>query len=274
MAWSKIKTIIIVILLILNLFLLCLVSFLQIRSARYEASALTETIAILARNGIQTEKGVLPSTLARASCSLTRDTEREAQVASLLLGDDTAFSSSGGLHLYTSEAGSANFRSNGEFSVTLSLSSAGYDSYRDHAEHLLQTLGVESWYLTQTGNTVTATQCLDGMPVFSSTGIVFSYQEDGTLATILGRIFLGKIAADSELPDAISVSTALLAFLDYAVENGDVCRSIDGMVPGYLIAALSDPIRLTPVWVITTDTADYYLDPATGEVTRLTQAAA
>ena len=77
--------------------------------------------------------------------------------------------------------------------------------------------------------------------------------------------------ADAAAGDNLPVSTALMRFLSAVTESGDVCRSITTMTAGYLHStSFTDPVRLSPVWFITTDTASYYLDAATGDLTRLT----
>ena len=68
----------------------------------------------------------------------------------------------------------------------------------------------------------------------------------------------------------ITVSTALISFLNGVSALGDVCNRIDAIEPGYITAAsLSGPTALTPVWRVTTDTGAYQLDTVTGAVTRV-----
>ena len=68
----------------------------------------------------------------------------------------------------------------------------------------------------------------------------------------------------------ISVSTALVSFLNGVSALGDVCSRMDAIQPGYAVTpALSGSMTLTPVWRVTTDTGAYKLDTVTGQVARL-----
>lgn len=86
MSWSKLKTIIILILLILNLFLFSLVAFLQVQSARYEASALSQALEVLTQSGISIDASALPESMDLPTLSVARDTVREQEVAEQLAG--------------------------------------------------------------------------------------------------------------------------------------------------------------------------------------------
>lgn len=277
MSWSKLKTIIILILLLLNLFLLVLVGANRLRAARYDAAALSGAASVLELNGIQVDRGSLPSAMELSAVIAARDTRREAALADALLGDGVrADDPAGGLYVYRSPVGSATFRSNGEFSVTFTdpLPVPQGSDRPSQARSLLS--GLELWQIDERGDTLTAVQQLDGSPVFptaSSTGqptagILFLYDGQGRLTQISGRLCLGDTAPDPEAQEPITVPTALIAFYNFIVDNGDVCQSIEQMQPVYRTVTMTDPVHLSPAWRITTDTGEYFLDAATGEVTR------
>lgn len=271
MAWSKIKTIIIVILLLLNLFLLVLVVGQQMRSARYEADTLRQTVEALYSNGagISVDEDLLPRSMDLAALSVPRDEAAEAKVAAALLTGDIIANSTGGLSVYSSVSGNVSFRSNGDFSATLSLPASGYSSPEDHAAGLLEQLGVQTWSLSADGERVTAVQAVNGAPAVNAR-LTLTYSGE-SLVSMEGKLLLGAAGPEPEQGESITVPTALVSFLDYVVENGDICSSISRMTAGYLTAAsLSSPIRLTPCWLIDTDVASYCVDAVTGDVTRLT----
>ena len=111
MSWSKLKTIIIYILLLLNLFLLGLVGMNRLRARRYQTAALTEAAAVLARNNIQVQWEQLPREMKLPAVTLTRDLQKEEQLVRLFLGEDVAVSASGGgLYIYEGTEGTASFR--------------------------------------------------------------------------------------------------------------------------------------------------------------------
>lgn len=277
MSWSKLKTIIILILLLLNLFLLVLVGSNRLRTARYDAAALSGAASVLELNGIQVDRGSLPAAMELSPVIAARDTRREAALAAALLGSDVRTDDpAGGLYVYHSSSGSATFRSNGEFIATFSdpVPVPGGSDRAAQARSLLS--GLELWQVSESGDTLTAVQQLDGAPVFptaSSTGqptagILFLYDEQDRLTQISGRLCLGDITADPEAQEPITVPTALIAFFNFIVDSGDVCQRIDRVQPVYRTVAMTDPVRLSPAWRITTDTGEYFLDAATGEVTR------
>ena len=55
------------------------------------------------------------------------------------------------------------------------------------------------------------------------------------------------------------------------LERGDVCSAVESMEPGYrLTQSFSSVVRLEPVWLVSTNAADYYMNAVTGQISRLT----
>lgn len=267
MAWSKLKNIIILILLLFNLFLLVLIAGQQMRTARYEADTLSQTVEALALNGIAVGEDALPGNMTLAPLTVLHDSTTEPSVARILLDNEDIISArSGALNIYSSVSGNLNFRSSGEFSATLSAPWTGFDSMEGHTAALLEQLSLSVWSTTVSLSdyTVTAIPSLDGAPIFNAP-VILTYNESVLLS--MAGYLPGQAAPDSG-QTAITVPTALIAVLEYVLEHGTVCRSIDRMTPGYTAAAsLSDSVRLTPCWLVETDTANYYVDALTGAVT-------
>lgn len=270
MSWSKLKTIIIYILLLLNLFLLALVGMNRLRARHYQTTALIEAAAVLARNNIQVQWEQLPREMTLPAVTLTRDLEKEEQLVRAFLGEDVAASASGGgLYVYAGRtvAGTASFRGNGEFSVACGEPI----SQGATPQELMGQLGLHTGRVREEEGLSTAEQSLNGVPVYSAgssaqgpAGMTLTYDDAGRLCAATGRLYLGKPAAEQE--EAASVSTALMAFLNFVVENGDVCGEITDMAPVY--RAGGDPVRLTTAWLIRTDTGGYFVDAVSTEVSR------
>jgi hypothetical protein len=75
-------------------------------------------------------------------------------------------------------------------------------------------------------------------------------------------------AADSD--EALDLPTALIRFMAAVRDSGDVCSSVTALRPGYRSAqTFGSVVQLTPVWLVSTNVSEYYLDGATGELTRL-----
>ena len=107
---------------------------------------------------------------------------------------------------------------------------------------------------------------LNGVPVFNGT---LTFRREGeTLVEIEGRI-PGLNSPEKEQPKPVTVPTALISLLEYVVESGTVCRSVQSMTPGYyVVSSGTDSAKLNPCWQVRTDTVTFYIDALDGEVTR------
>lgn len=260
MSRSKVKSIIILILLLFNLFLLSLVGFLQLRSFRYEQSALDATVSILAESGVTVATDLTPIAMELPLCSAARDSQREEELVRLLGG---------------SEAAQASFLANGRFSIafTPALPPEEGVSRTEQASRLLDTLGLEGEQFLQTENQVTAVQTLEGVPVFSTdTALSFAYDDRGALSSISGRLILGKTTELAQEQQPASLSTILLSFHTTTSEWLDVYQTIELVEPAYLVrivASQTQSVRLQPVWHIVTDTGAYCVDAYNADVIRM-----
>lgn len=276
MEWRKLKNLIILILLTVNGFLLVLVGIRWEESVRYERSALEQTVQVLERGGIQVDVEAVAAADGLAPMTVERDVEREARLAGVLLDEEVQGDNrGGGLYLYRGGLGEVSLRSGGGLSAEfLRNDHWKTDRPEDHAAALLKKLGVEG-ALTEQENegedvVLRFTQSWNGTPVFSCE-VEFVYR-DGYLTTLRGALLM---AADgtAEAGQALTLPTALMRFSEELGATGDVCSAIRSMEPGYRGTAqsLSGGARLTPVWLVVTDTANYYLDCVTGALTRVTE---
>ena len=266
MAWSKLKNIIILILLFCNLFLLLLIVGQQISTARYEADTLTQTVAALEQNGIIVAEDALTNPELPDSLTVTHDPASEAQMAQLLLDNADIISAySGTFNLYSSVSGNLMMQSNGEFSATLSMPWTEFNSISEHASALLAQLGITVWDMTVTDYTVTVIPMINGAPIFNApTTLVY---HENLLLSIEGYL-PGLYTPDSGASDPITLPTALVSVLEYVLDRGIVCRSIERVTPGYTAAlSLSGSARFTPCWLVKADTSSYYVDALTGVIT-------
>ena len=275
MEWPKLKNIIILILLLLNGFLLVLVGMRYTEAAKYDRTALNQTLEVLEARGIQADPDSLSPAESLPPLTMERDLEAEQKLAAALLGSEVdADNQGGGLYLYRSKLGELSLRAGGELSAQLAQDEHWRtDSPESHAAGLLRAMELTA---RQTGVTTQGTetvvrfrQLLDRIPVFSCE-VEFVYK-DGLLRTVRGTL-LPAGQTVQEAGSALTLPTALMRFLDGITATGDVCSSIQSMEAGYRISSqpLSGGVRLTAVWLVSSNTADYYLDGATGALTRLT----
>lgn len=274
MAWGKVKNIMILLLLLVNAFLLVLVGMRQGESHRYQDAALTQAIGVLEQNGIQVEAQSLGSAQGLYPQLMERDLVRERALAAALLGEEVEpENQGGGLYRYLGSRGQVSIRAGGELSAKLNPDASWHtQDPQAQAAALLEDMGVEARQidaqLDRGTGMVRFFQLWQGQPLFSCQ-VVFTY-EQGRLTGLEGTLLAANSGQGTEQGQTITLPTALLRFLDAVVRGGEVCSQITAMQPGYLTAqSFSSSVSLTPAWRIGSDTADYYLDAVTGEVTRV-----
>lgn len=273
MEWSKLKNIIILILLLANLFLLVMVGTQERDSARYREQAITDAVGVLERNGIRLDRTHVPEELKLTPLTVEREQEAEAALAAAWLGECEHSDLGSGRHAYQSAQGWAEFRSNGSFSVTFHdgsrqvEKSGGEEAY---ALALLKEAGLTGETVSRKENggavTLTLRQTWQGLPVYSCE-ITLEYV-DGSLRSIAGQRLMGTPQSGGDKTELISVPTALLRVLNGINDLGDICNEITAMTPGYLLTASADGTRLIPMWYVTTDTGAYSLNALTGVLER------
>ena len=273
METPRVKTIIIVILLIINGLLLVLVGARRSEARRYEQAALDGSIEVLAHNGIELTPDAIVNRTGYQSGTTQRNLEKETLLASVLLGEAVEGSSrGGGLYTYSSEHGQLSFRAGGELSSQLEKSAywkiADPESY---ATTLADSLGLElqriKFEVLGGNGTIVYRQMLDGVPLFScQLELAF---EDGYLKDMSGSL-MAMDAVVFEEGEGLTLPTVLMHFLDDVLASGDVCSAILRVEPGYLLSqSFTSTITFQPVWYISTNTADYYVDGINGDLSRI-----
>lgn len=261
----RLKNIVILILVILNLFLALLVLHYHLQGARSRREMLQELDALFTASAISLSEELDLDAVPLPALSVQRDLEAEAGIAAMLLGEDvSAVHQGGGIYSYTGQRGSVHFRSGGNFDFT----PTGYtvDNPLDFCQTFCETYGYRST-TTFSGNTgtFTATQYLEDHAIYNCT---LSIQFDGGALTALSGSYVSA-ANTSATPVSLTAVDALMQLLDYRNETGIVCNSIQDILPVYeLQSGPSAVLQLVPKWRITADAYQYYVDCATGTVVR------
>lgn len=271
MEWSKLKNIIILILLLVNLFLLAMAGLQQRDSVQYEAQAVTDAIEVLERNGIRFSQENVPGQMKLEPMTVQRNRDLESGLAQALLGECVLSDLGGGRHSYTSDIGSAEFRSNGHFSIAFERGLTIVEGPGAEAAHALSVaakIGLSGVIADQREAddgvmTVTLYQTWQDTPIYSCR-ITMQYRQ-GALYSISGQRLMGDPQPDNSGEKPISVPTALIRLLNGVNDLGDICSEIIEMAPGYQMA---EGTRLDPVWYVVTDTGAYQLNAITGELKR------
>lgn len=270
MEWSKVKNIIILILLALNGILLFLAAGREYEYRRYQEKARTEVLTTMAANGVSLKADVLPEDAVLPALQLERESMQfEPEQVEALLGPCRREDESGGIRVaYTGEKGRMDAFSSGRFTVefrsgTMVLGDRDAEAY---GAGVLEQLGCESELVAREEDDgelrLTFRQIWGGIPVFNCESHL-TYR-DGELQRMEGRRLCGTAAAASQ-EKMITVPTLLIRFLSQRNESGRMFSKITHIEAGYQAASVR-PFSLMPVWYIETDTGAYILSGTDGKV--------
>lgn len=268
MEWSKIKNIILLILLGLNLFLLVIVASQELQAHQFRREARAEAVELLERNGIAVDPDRLPPDTSLPVQVLEEEESGTDALARALLGEDAVRQSGGVRQVYTSPLGEMEAFSTGRFAADLTAGAQllGESKPEQHASALLQRAGIQADFV-ESGSAegmlrLTYCQRWGDTPVFNAQ-ISLTYA-GGALRHMEGVLLPGESGAGRE-EETVTVATLLVRFLSQRNESGRMFSEIQSMVPGYHLSA-TRPFTLTPAWYITTDTGTYLLSALDGSL--------
>lgn len=275
MEGAKIKNIVIVILLMLNVFLLFLVGGRRMEDIQSRETARMRAVQIIQDSGVALDETIVPREMDLAARQALRGLEQEADLAVALLGGEVTAQARGGeVYRYYNAAGFVQFHSTGEFTAEFEQGyfSLGESAAAEHAASILSSLGFDGDVVEdavdQGTGTVTMRQRVEQAPVLSCQAEV-NYA-DGRLVSITNaRRFFGR-SEKVETEASLTVATALMRLYNGLQNMGDIYSTIEAITPAYTMSvSLSGPARLTPVWYVRTDTGAYQLDMQTGQLSRI-----
>lgn len=271
MEWSKLKNVILLMLVCVNVILLLLVGSQARLDNQYREETKEAALSVLEQGGISFQLDELPENLTLPVVTVTRDRSNESAVASALLGEVTLQGENEVRPRYTGQNGTAEFSINGSFTITLqpgvyTLEGRDYDK---SSQNCLKAVGLSGTLadksLDGSETVLTYFQNWEGIPVFSCPVTLRWEGED--LIGIEGTRLEGAVSSSAE-DGLLSTSTVLVRFLAGVNAGGYVCSRIEDMTPGYLSSSTTTrQVQLTPVWRFTTDTGIYYVDALTGDFT-------
>jgi len=260
----RLKNIIILILVMVNL---CLLGSLGVRHiSRQNASreAVQEMVTLFQEEGVTLDASAIPDTTPPAGRTLIRSTDLDTAIASYVLGSDLTFTDKGG-GIYTYQHGQdfAQFRSNGGFDITCNASAEDPETFcsefcrKFSCGDLISTLENGS-------GTVTVIQYYNQLPVINCS-IAFQFS-GGRLSSVSGTHIPDTYTAVSD-EEPLSALSALSVFLEARRSSGVVMSSVSKVYLCYqLQSSTANPMQLTPAWCIVTDTVNYYVNCITGDV--------
>ena len=268
MEWSKLKNVILLMLVCVNLILLLLVGTQAGQDRRYRDETRQAAVQVLEQGGVTYALEEIPDDLTLPVLTVTRDRSGEADMAAALLGEVTQQGESEVRPRYVGPGGSAEFSMNGSFTIALQPGTwtrePGQD-YEQASARCLEAMGfsgvLQDFVLAGDEAALTYCQQWDGAPLFSC-AVTLSWSED-SLLQVEGQRLAGSAAASEQ--SLLSTPTILVRFLEGVNKGGYVCSRIDQMTCGYLSSGNSRQIQLNPVWRFTTDTGAYDVDARTGD---------
>lgn len=271
MATSKIKNLMIYILLFVNLFLLGLLAADWIQTQRTERTSMQAMQTILENDGITMEQTRLPSSERVSSYAVSRNFSKEEDLVTALLGRVSVKQDQGGnIMYYSGEKGEGSFRGTGDFEVLLDNNAVPINGDTvDAARSILRKMGIKAEFCpelsTQTGGiyTTVVMRCsYEEMPVVN--GLVQFVFTSKFLMMVTGTRLLDIQQIDTSV-QILDETTLLTRFVGIVRRNGYVCNELRDIAVVYLYTPDASGGKLAPLWEIETDTGVFYLNMATGD---------
>lgn len=271
---SKIKNLILLILAISVICLLFLAVPMRAGQVRAEQALHAQLEELFDSYDIQLDRSILPRSVDLYTVELSGQQTDNAAAAAALLGAEAALEpdSTHYAATYHSPAGSCTFRAGGGFSAALT----GVESMSDMAGaagKLLKKMGFDAESISQPQRqsagvyTLTAKQRILGVNLLSE-GLTLTYT-NGVLTKMEGTFLTGVSQAVRTSKNAcVSCAGALTSLLSRRDALGWVGSRILSVQQCYRFSeAPSGAMRLTPVWLIETDTGSFCVGGMSREVT-------
>ena len=264
----KLEYIIIIILALLNVFLLALVISEDVEERNNRRETETLLIELLEKSGIAVGPDAELIQTAPAGRTIERDMEQESQRVYALLGEHMSEELGGSIWFYHSDAGQIVMRGTGEMDY---LAEGGVHirarSPEAVATELFRRAGVELYAedaAADTANTVTLCCGWGGFPVYNAVLEFHFFGEQ--LSMVSGTLMFSRETAVSE--SAVMDSAGVLVrFVELVKSEGLICSELRSLTPGYsMTVTVSGESVLTPVWRLTTDTGDVYINAVNGRL--------
>ncbi len=265
MSSYRLKNVIILILLFLNLSLVVLLSSRLYYQHTQSRSLEQQVLSLYAKSGLSLSVSNVSRRTTLSNLSMNRDTEKEASFASFFLGKELqSVNQGGGTILYRSDLGQGRFRSSGYFE--LNLNDQYCEDVLDFCRDICQSYGFLSPELESENGSqqiYTADCAVAQYTVYRcSISFTFSGQQ---LQQVSGYLLPDSGTEQNRLD--CSAASALMQFLDYRNQNGIICNEVLSLQLGYsLHPSSASPIYLVPMWQIVTDGGTYFVDLADSAV--------
>ncbi len=265
MKTSRLKNTVIVILLLVNAFLLVLLLSRERQEHAARERAATQLVELFAASGVELPASLVPLQKTHlASVDPARDMAAEGSFAAALLGECAPEDVGGGIYRYVGATGQCLLRASGAVEAEPMRDVGDPDAFLKQLFHTFGYTAVSS-ELSGGSGTVVAARTLSGVTVFNAE-LTLDFSENRLISVVGSFVPPVETGGYGEESDGV---TALVRFLDYSNNNGEVCTAVSDVRSGYLLqSTASASRRLIPAWCVTTDVAKYYVNCSSGEVLR------
>lgn len=259
------KSTIIVLLALVNVFLL---SLLLLRAGQTHAArerTVEQLVRLYASDGIALSEALVPFEEPELSASEpTRDHAGEAAFAEQLLGPCEREELGGGVYRYAGRGGQCLFRSSGAVEAALERDVGDPEAFYDRFFSSVGYVALSSDINGGRGAAV-GVRLLEDAQVFNAE-LTLTFAR-GKLVAVSG--YFVPAAEPGRLGGEMDAVTALVRFFDYRRGSGEVCTAVTDVRSGYILQSSASALqRLVPAWQISTDVSRYYVNMLTGDVTR------
>ena len=247
---GRLKTIVILILLCVNLAFGGILLSERLGAAEGNAQTRSELRSVLAGLGITVTDDQIPAGGTMFRRSVPRLRETEDRLVTALLGDAEGQDQGGNIWYYENANGWAWCRGGGSFEIMML---AGGGSLEDQMEK-------GGLHARREGEKYV---CLLGSEQVFNCRFTITQRAGGIYLS--GRCLLGEPEA-GESVDCSDVATLLLGFCDRIRDAGGVFSRVEEIRDGYVLNVTASGMELVPVWQMATDGGTWYLDLAAGRL--------
>ncbi len=268
---SKLKNIILVVLLVVNVVFACLLMGFRRDAAGSERNMKNDLISVYAQHGIELSDSIRVSAEAPEGYILARSEDSELNAVKKLLGRTTVYDQGGNVLYYSCEKGEARFRGTGEMEIVFSGSSWKFrGDAAAAAKKAAKKLGMDPIVRSVDAGDLTVVELgwrFRGSEVFNSS-VEVNLSQQALLMAVGHRAFdevLGTTGAETK-----NCADALVEFLALTEERGYDCGEVYSVESGYIISVpVSGEAMLTPAWKIETNNGNYYINAVSGREEQL-----
>jgi hypothetical protein len=235
MGVSRIKSIAIVVLLLINAFFGAVIAIDTTNNARIERLTIEYACDVMRSAGITIDADAINTNSSIKTMRTARQDEAEAMIAQAVLGE-TVMTDLGAIFLYENAGrGTAEFYSAGDFEIRLNNAViTNENGTLRTVRELLNDMGLETASqivaIGQESEIVTVVEAYKGVSIFNCiTEFTFS---NGSLQTITGR-HVTVVEPASNGGEMMPASTALLGFLAWVRNDNAICTRIEKIEAGY-----------------------------------------